>query len=229
VGAGMGHRLGSKLPKCLIPINDLPIILITANAFQLNSSIKAIVLVVPESAVEQIQSEATLLGLDKICAVVSGGERRQDSALNGLNAVPDDIDNILIHDGARALVPNSLINRVLTALELHPVVIPANTVTDTLHKENGGFAIDGAERKGLVAAQTPQGFRVSLLKECFEKSIEKNYTVTDEATLIRDISRVNPAIVAGDNNNIKITFSEDLEFYMSHLIFQAEELKEKMD
>ena len=225
VGAGRGRRLGADVNKCLISIEDIPMILITANAFQLNRGIEAIVLVVPVAAVNEIRDRTKSLGMDTLCTVVAGGERRQDSAQNGLSAIPKGIDKVLIHDGARALISGELIDRVISGLVSHPVVIPGVKVTDTLHKEDAGFAVEGAERAGIIAAQTPQGFKKSLLQECFELSTKNSYTVTDEATLVRDMSGVKPAVVEGDSRNVKITYPQDLEVYMPHLIRIAQELK----
>ena len=77
----------------------------------------------------------------------------------------------------------------------------------------------------MIAAQTPQGFKRSLLSECFDLSVKNSYTVTDEATLVRDMSGVKAAVVEGDSHNAKITYPEDLRFYMAHLIMRAKKLK----
>ena len=142
---------------------------------------------------------------------INGGETRQKSVFNGLNSLPSNAEKVLIHDGARCLIDPNLINKCALELEQNDAVILATKVTDTIKiVDNKGYINKTPNRQNLWAAQTPQGFLVSKLKKAHEMAIEKNWTVTDDASLF-EMLNWQVKIIEGNSANIKVTSPLDLK------------------
>ena len=142
--------------------------------------------------------------------MIQGGSTRQGSVYNGLQALPEDAESVLIHDGARCLATADLFNRCAAALETCEGLIAAVPVKDTIKVvDNAGFITDTPNRDDLWAAQTPQGFAVKRLKECHEKGKSLGWEVTDDAALFERCG-LSVKIVEGEETNLKITTPVDL-------------------
>ena len=142
---------------------------------------------------------------------INGGETRQESVFNGLNSLPKDAEKVLIHDGARCLINPELINKCAAELEENEAVIVATKVTDTIKiVDSKGFIKDTPNRKYLWAAQTPQGFLVDSLKKAHAIAIDKNFIVTDDASLF-EMLNWKVKIIEGNYSNIKVTSPIDLK------------------
>ena len=142
---------------------------------------------------------------------INGGETRQESVFNGLNSLPSNAEKVLIHDGARCLIEPKLINKCASELEENDAVILATKVTDTIKiVDNKGYIQETPNRKNLWAAQTPQGFLVDRLRKAHIMAIEKNWMVTDDASLF-EILNWQVKIIEGNSSNIKITSPLDLK------------------
>ncbi|ABM71726.1 putative 2-C-methyl-D-erythritol 4-phosphate cytidylyltransferase [Prochlorococcus marinus str. MIT 9515] len=142
---------------------------------------------------------------------INGGNTRQESVFNGLNSLPSNAEKVLIHDGARCLINPDLINKCALELEENDAVILATKVTDTIKiVDNEGYIQQTPNRQNLWAAQTPQGFLVKKLREAHEMAIEKNWKVTDDASLF-EMLNWQVRIIEGNSSNIKITSPLDLQ------------------
>ncbi len=142
---------------------------------------------------------------------INGGETRQESVFNGLNSLPSNAEKVLIHDGARCLIDPTLINKCAAELEQNDAVVLATKVTDTIKiVDNYGYIQETPNRENLWAAQTPQGFLVQRLRKAHEMAIEKNLTVTDDASLF-EMLNWQVKIIEGNSANIKITTPLDLK------------------
>ena len=142
---------------------------------------------------------------------INGGETRQESVFNGLNSLPKDAKKVLIHDGARCLITPELINKCAAELEKNEAVILATQVTDTIKiVDVEGFIKDTPNRQYLWAAQTPQGFLVDSLKKAHKIAIDKNFIVTDDASLF-EMLNWKVKIIEGNYSNIKVTSPIDLK------------------
>lgn len=154
-------------------------------------------------------------GVDSIVLVgdvpdgVPGGERRRDSVANGLKAVPNDTQWVLIHDAARPMVAPALVRRVLDAVRTRGVdgVVPAIPLADTIKRVDGDIVEATVDRSTLVAVQTPQAFALSALLDAHEHD---QTDATDDAAMVeRNGGTV--VHVPGDPANIKITYRADYE------------------
>lgn len=140
---------------------------------------------------------------------VAGGKRRRDSVANGLAAVPDSADWVLVHDAARPLVTPDLIAAVMSRLELGDAdaVIPVTPMTDTLKRVKNSRVLATIDRATIKAVQTPQAFRAEALRAAH--AANSTADVTDDAGLIEHMGGI-VVTVPGDQHNIKITFAGDL-------------------
>ncbi|MCK5516408.1 MAG: 2-C-methyl-D-erythritol 4-phosphate cytidylyltransferase [Desulfobulbaceae bacterium] len=207
--AGFGSRMKLDHPKQFHQLGDAPILIHTIRAFLQNSHIDRIVVVIASDKIKQTREIlARYIGqLDQI-TLVPGGKRRQDSVQEGLKALDQGTDIVLVHDGARPLVSQAVINRCYETAVIEGAAIAAVPVKDTLKKGNtASKVIDTVERENLWHAQTPQAARRDLLVEAFRKLGEKD--VTDESSLL-ELAGIPVTLVAGSENNIKITHQEDL-------------------
>jgi 2-C-methyl-D-erythritol 4-phosphate cytidylyltransferase len=171
-------------------------------------SVAAIVAVVPGADVEPARR---LLGpVRKLRAVVPGGERRQDSVLEGLKQAPSGFDGVvLVHDAARPLVDVALVEAVAREAAAAGAALPVLPVVDTVKRVRDGLVVETLDRGELGSAQTPQGFRFPLLVEAYEAAFRDGLTVTDEAMAVERLGAPVRA-VPGSPRNRKITTPEDL-------------------
>ncbi|HBY80057.1 MAG TPA: 2-C-methyl-D-erythritol 4-phosphate cytidylyltransferase, partial [Cyanobacteria bacterium UBA11148] len=161
---------------------------------------------------DQLDIKAILedVSLSKPVQLIVGGATRQESVYNGLQALPETAQRVLIHDGARCLVTPELLDRCATVLRDCSGLIAAVPVKDTIKIVNQNDIVqETPDRQFLWAAQTPQGFEVQLLKECHEKGRQLGWEVTDDAALF-ERCQLPVRIVAGEETNLKVTTPIDL-------------------
>lgn len=208
VAAGRGERMGASRPKAFLSLGGEPLILKSARPFEAAASVASLVAVVPAADVAAARS--LLAPLQKLVAVVAGGERRQDSVLEGLKQVPSGFDGVvLVHDAARPFVDEALIEAVTVAAARTGAALPVLPLVDTIKRFREGHVVETLDRGELGAAQTPQGFRLDLLERAYEQAFRDRVTLTDEALAVERIGAV-VAVVPGSTRNRKITTPEDL-------------------
>jgi len=207
--AGIGSRMGLDEPKQYCLLAGIPIIVHTVRPFLRSRFIKTIIIVVPRKWLDRTRELlAEHLGDDVAVQVIPGGKRRQDSVLAGLRQLGDDIDIVLVHDGARPMVTTELIDRCYRQCIRHGAVIAAVPVKDTIKKcDEDNRIMYTVPRQDLWQAQTPQAARLELLKNCYAKFGHE--AVTDEASLL-ELGGIPVTVVEGSETNIKITRPEDL-------------------
>lgn len=202
--------MGSNRNKLLITLLDRPLLAWTLIAAEQATSIEWIGIIdQPEdrSDLEQILGN---ISLSKPVQFIQGGLTRQESVYNGLQALPDEAERVLIHDGARCLATPNLFDRCANMLKTCPGLIAAITVKDTIKiVDSAGIVVDTPDRVNLWAAQTPQGFEVKLLKACHEQGRALGWEVTDDAALFEKC-HLPVTIVPGEETNLKITTPVDL-------------------
>ena len=213
VAAGTASRM-KGIDKIMEPLGGDPVILRTVRAFQESPVISEIVVVTRE---EQILPISRLCaGLDKVRAVVAGGATRQESVARGLSALAGQVELVAVQDGARPLVSQQLIDRVVRAARTYGAAVPAVPVKDTVKIGKGGLVAATPDRKRLNAIQTPQAFDYDLLRGALEKARKDGAEVTDDSSAVERLG-MSVKIVEGEERNLKITTPMDLEIARLYL------------
>lgn len=208
--AGSGMRMGSGIPKQYMEIGGKPVLTRAIEAFENNAFIDHIYVVVHEDYAHYCQKEIIeKFSFEKVKAVVTGGKERQDSVYGALGAMEEDVDLVLVHDGARPFVEEHTINLLLETALAHGAGVVAVPVKDTVKVAEDQVVVDTPERKTLYSIQTPQGFWKGLLTAAYENAFEQNYYGTDDAVLVEKLGQ-KVYLVKGEYHNIKITTREDL-------------------
>ena len=208
--AGMGRRMGSERNKLLLSLQNRPLLAWTLLAASASPEISWIGIIGQSLDFPDFKEILTDLNLTKPVEFILGGETRQESVYNGLQALPTAAKQVLIHDGARCLATPQLFARCAQTLQTCQGLIAAIRVKDTIKVVDDNKIIqDTPDRRHLWAAQTPQGFEVSLLKHCHEQGRKLGWEVTDDAALF-EMCKLPVKIVEGEETNLKITTPVDL-------------------
>lgn len=187
-------------------LDGKPVLAHVIAVFERCTAIDQIIVVLGEPNLERGKRLAAEAGWPKVSEVCRGGERRQDSVLNGLNRLKD-CQWAVIHDGARPLVTEDLILRGLEAARETGSAIAAVPVIDTIKVAGEDMIVQGTPpRRSLWAVQTPQVFRFDIISEAYRQA---RYEVTDDAALVERAGR-KVKLYMGSYDNIKITTSDDL-------------------
>lgn len=208
--AGTGRRMGSHRNKLLLMVRSQPIIAWTLLAAQAASQISWIGIISQPDDWEDFKTIVASLKLTKRVELIQGGSTRQESVYNGLQALSDSAEQVLIHDGARCLATPNLFNSCAEAIRDCPGLIAAVPVKDTIKVvDENGIIQSTPDRRQLWAAQTPQGFDVKLLKKCHGEGLRQGWEVTDDAALFEKCG-YGVRIVPGEETNLKLTTPQDL-------------------
>jgi 2-C-methyl-D-erythritol 4-phosphate cytidylyltransferase len=207
VAAGRGERLGADQPKAFAKLGDLPMLAEPLRRLDESDWVDAVVVVAPPGWEEPAILLAEELGAGKVRACVAGGDTRADSVRAGMAEVPDDAAAVLVHDAARPLLPDEVIERVLAPLaEGWDGVVPGLPVPDTVKRVGSdGGVVETLARDGLWAVQTPQAFPVDVLRRALAGEAE----ATDCAGLV-EAAGGRVKVVPGDPLLIKVTTADDL-------------------
>ncbi len=208
--AGMGKRMGSDRNKLLLTLLEKPLLNWTLLAAEASEKIKWIGLIGQSYDFPAFKTILDTISISKPIEFIQGGETRQVSVYNGLQALPSEAKRVLIHDGARCLATAKLFDRCAEELLSCQGLIAAIPVKDTIKVvDSNQFIKDTPNRSHLWAAQTPQGFEVDLLKECHKKGYQLGWEVTDDAALFEKC-QLPVKIVEGEETNLKVTTPVDL-------------------
>ena len=208
--AGSGRRMGAERNKLLLAVAGRPVLAWTLEAALASPEIRWIGIV--GQPVDQADIEALVAAAspDRPVVWIEGGDTRQESVSNGLAALPEGAEAVLIHDGARCLVEPELIARCAEAVAAGKAVIAAAPVTDTIKRVDGDGVIQGTpDRAELWGAQTPQGFPVEQLRQAHARATAEGWSVTDDASLFERLGWP-VQVIASSPANIKITTPFDL-------------------
>jgi 2-C-methyl-D-erythritol 4-phosphate cytidylyltransferase len=196
--------------KLLLEVRSQPIIAWTLKAAEAASTISWIGIIYQSADWTDLKKILADLQLTKPVELILGGSTRQESVYNGLQALPADAKQVLIHDGARCLVTPDLLNSCAQAIHHCPGLIAAVSVKDTINiVDDNGIIQSTLDRRQLWAAQTPQGFDVKLLKQCHAEGVRLGWEVTDDAALFERCG-IQVRIVEGEETNLKVTTPQDL-------------------
>ena len=207
VAAGRGERLGLDHPKAFAKLGEDPLLAEPLRRLDDSEWIDAIVLVAPPGWEEPSILLAEELGCGKVSACVPGGDTRADSVRAGLAEVPEDAVVVLVHDAARPLLPEDVIERVLAPLaDGWDGAVPGLPMSDTLKRvAPDGTVLETVERDSLYAVQTPQAFPADVLR----RAVSSGADATDCAGLV-EASGGRVKVVPGDPLLLKVTTTDDL-------------------
>lgn len=216
LAAGSGSRMKSKTKKQFMEIKGKPVIWYSLFEFE-KSRVDEIILVTGKEDNDYCKKEIVeKYNLKKIKNVVAGGSERYESVYNGLKEVTGNI--VLIHDGARPLINNEIIERSIEGTIKSDACVVGVPVKDTIKRANKeGYIIDTPNRSELWITQTPQSFKTDLVKMAYKKmkeELEKGNTtlnITDDAMVVEEFTTNQVRFVQGDYKNIKVTTPEDID------------------
>jgi len=222
--AGFGRRMKSDRPKQLLALNGTPIIIHTIRKFDLSPVVDYVIVTATRESVEEVRELVRSAGFKKSITVVEGGERRQDSVLAGLQHLQRGTDVVAVHDGVRPFVSAEDIENVVRQAERTGAAILGVPIVDTVKQVEKDFIQSTLTREHLVLAQTPQVFRIDVLKEAFDRAQKDEYYGTDESSLVERLGHP-VAVVRGSERNIKITRPTDLT--LARAFLDEENVQEK--
>lgn len=223
LGGGSGRRMESAVNKVFLPLRGIPAIIRAIAPF--TGLCAGAVVVAAEHELEDMQALLQRYAMDRfVKAVVPGGSERQHSVRNGLSALPDDAECVLVHDGARALITEDIIRRAIASVEMHGSGIASIPVIDTIKRAaEDGLVQETPDRACLYAMQTPQAFRLPLLLQAHAIAGRDGFLGTDDASLLEHAGM--PVYLSrGDRENMKLTTPLDLS--LAELILNARAQKE---
>lgn len=207
--AGQGKRMGLGVNKQFINLDGKPILIHTLESFQRKSWINEIIVVANPKEVNIVTELIRSYDL-RVTRVVPGGKERQESIENGLTFVESEF--VMVHDGARPFINDYMIEELYENVRIYEAVVLGVPVKDTIKITNdSGIIQNTPDRKSLWAIQTPQAFRLSILKEAYSKASADNFLGTDDSSLVERIGK-KVKVILGQYDNIKITTPEDLKF-----------------
>ncbi len=218
VAAGAGERLGGDLPKAFVGLGALPLLAEPLRRLDESDWIDAIVVAVPAGWEEPAILLSEELAATKVVAAVSGGATRAESVRTALAEVPEDALVVVVHDAARPLVSDAVIERVLAPLmtslaEGWDGVVPGLPLTDTVKSVDGDRVTGTHSREKLVAVQTPQAFLAPKLREAYAGDLG---SATDCSSLV-EARGGRVKVVEGDPRLLKVTTRADLDLVASWL------------
>ncbi len=212
LAAGQGKRMGTKIQKQFLEIQEKPVLYYSLCAFQESEIIDEIILVTSQGMEEYCKENIVeFYGFTKVSKIIQGGAERYHSVWHGLQEITDD-GVVYIHDGARPFVNEVILRRAYDAVCEYKAAVVGMPVKDTIKiADENGFANETPNRSLVWAVQTPQVFEVSLIKEAYGKLMEDdNIPVTDDAMVAEQMLGMKVKLVEGSYENIKITTPEDL-------------------
>lgn len=223
IAGGSGHRMGQDIPKQFINVYDKPVIIYTLEGFQKHPQIDAIEVVCIDGWQEVLKAYARQFNIDKLKWIVSGGETGQESIRNGVYNLEDVLqkdDTVIIHDGIRPMVDDSVLTDVLLKCERY-----GNAVTSLPYNEQIFVTEDGVSttqyipRETLRRVSTPQAYKFGKLDWAYHEAFEKKIGIYGSSytnTMMVELGE-KLYFAAGSDKNIKLTTRDDLEIFKAYL------------
>lgn len=224
MAAGKGKRMQTAVSKQFLPVCGKEILAWTVDVFEKSPLVDNILLMASADGKEDVQHLWDNYGWKKVAAVLEGGKERQNSVANGLAAVGEDTDIVLIHDGVRPFVTEEMIADSIVAAQAYGGAVIGVPAKDTIKVCSAdGLALETPDRSTLWQIQTPQTFQRSLIVDAYEKAEKDGFLGTDDAS-VAEFAGHQVKVVMGSYRNIKITTKEDL--VIAEAFLKEESLKE---
>jgi 2-C-methyl-D-erythritol 4-phosphate cytidylyltransferase len=203
--------MGGHVPKQFIELGGVPILVHSLRVLEAVPAVERVILAVPDADREYCLREIVArYRFAKVTKIVAGGERRQDSVRHGLQEIGEGADLVLVHDAVRPLITRDVVERVIRRAEEVGGAIAAVPMRDTVKEVGADGAVAATVDRGrLWLAQTPQVFRVKVLREAHRKAHLEHFHATDDAQLVEWFGQP-VSVVEGSEENLKITRPQDL-------------------
>ena len=221
LAGGVGTRVGLDIPKQLIKIAGRPIIEHTIDVLSASPLVDEILVLMTPGYLDEVRAIVRRGGYDKVTQILEGAETRNGTTARALAALGDEECNVLFHDAVRPLVSQRIIADCVAALKQHQAVDTAIPSADTIISVDADDTIDDVlPRAVLRRGQTPQGFRLSVIRRAYEiAERDPDFVATDDCTVVlRYLPDVPIAVVSGDERNMKVT--EPIDVYLADKLFQ---------
>ncbi|MGA2677670.1 MAG: 2-C-methyl-D-erythritol 4-phosphate cytidylyltransferase [Sedimentisphaerales bacterium] len=221
LASGVGKRARHDIPKQFIKIAGKTIVEHTIEIFERSPDIDNIIIVVLPMYKTLIEEIILKNNYRKVSKILCGGETRRESSFIGIGAIKDDNDVVLLHDAIRPFLSERIITQCVSALKKYDAVDVAIPSADTIIRVNSGDTIEDIPvRKFMLRGQTPQGFRVGVIKKAhLMANKERSVQVTDDCGLVFKYNLAKVHVVRGEENNIKITYPEDV--FLAESLFKV--------
>ena len=214
LAGGSGKRFGHDQAKQFFLIGRRTILEHCLDRFEKHTGIQGIILVENPDYHDRTMELISKNRYEKIESIVSGGHSRQESSHIGIKEVSDDVENVLIHDVARPLIPETILNRLIDSLRFYQAVIPAISSSDTLiEADRSSLMTKIYNRDRIKRVQTPQAFKRNLIREAHDLACNNHITgSTDDSSLVLNQNLADVYVIEGSELNIKVTYPADLEY-----------------
>jgi len=231
--AGLGTRMGRSAPekegisrKQFMLLNGSPILIHTIRKFVSSPLVSEIVVALRGDDMAWAKELFKSQGLGPSVRPVEGGESRQQSVENALASVKDDTDLVAVHDAVRPFVRREVIERVIQEAHETGAAIVGIVPVDTVKQVHRNKVRATLPRERLILTQTPQVFRLKLLRQAFEKARQDLFVGTDESSLVERLEEVEVSVVMGSDRNIKITKPTDMDLARLYLALEGSPLED---
>jgi 2-C-methyl-D-erythritol 4-phosphate cytidylyltransferase len=226
--AGLGTRMGRSAPekegisrKQFMLLNGSPILIHTIRKFESSPSVSEIVVALRGDDMDWAKELFKTQNLGPSVRPVEGGESRQHSVENALASITGDTDLVAVHDAVRPFVSREVIEKVIHEANLTGAAIVGIVPVDTVKQVHRNKVRATLPREKLILTQTPQVFRLELLRRAFQKAKQDLFVGTDESSLIERLDDVEVSVVMGSDRNIKITRPTDMDLARLYLALES--------
>jgi 2-C-methyl-D-erythritol 4-phosphate cytidylyltransferase len=228
--AGLGTRMGRSAPektgvsrKQFMLLNNSPILIHTIRKFVSTPIVTEIVVALREDDLRWAEELFAAQGLNKIVRLVEGGETRQQSVEKALATLSEheETDLVAVHDAVRPFIEREIIEKVIAEAGETGAAIVGIVPVDTVKQVHRNKVRSTLPRERLILTQTPQVFRLGLLRKAFEKAREDLFIGSDESSLVERLEQVEVSVVLGTDRNIKITKPGDMDLARLYLTLEG--------
>ena len=232
LAGGRGTRMGGDVPKQYMDVCGKPLLYYTLKAFE-DSFIEKIVLVCGKDDEDYVRKQIVWkYGFKKVCKITYGGKERFNSVINGLNSIKDSMPEyadddcvVFIHDGARPLVTEQVLQRCYEDAIEYGSGVAAVMSKDTVKiADENGFVESTPQRNKVYLMQTPQTFNFKVIEKAYsslvvgmDKILQSGITITDDAMVLEYFSDIKVKLTTGSYENIKVTTPEDMDFLENYI------------
>ncbi|MCH5303915.1 MAG: 2-C-methyl-D-erythritol 4-phosphate cytidylyltransferase [Ruminococcus sp.] len=217
LAGGVGSRMGVDRPKQYLIVNEKPIIVYCLEIFENHKNIDKIIIVVSDEWKDYVIENVSKCGISKVCGYAPAGRTRQHSIYNGLKCTEEnasETDVVIIHDAARPLVSNKIIDDCIVGATEDDGAMPVISVKDTIYQSKDGKSIDNLlKRSELFAGQAPESFNFKKYLDIHNSVSDDEIAATAGSSEIAYRHSMKIRLVEGSERNFKITTIEDLETF----------------